>query len=240
MMRRSRASVAFGIAAGVLAAMPATAAAAQVDQRSDRAALTSYHSYLQGVSSRIPAVRKAESAFVSSISQRCAGALIPLKNVSTASANQAALFDFGEELGGSAFVVAYGTPSGEFAKMAVRLEKLHWSSPRTAKTVKRYVTAQEMLFAVAPGDVCTDAQALVASRAQTVPPGAAQWFAQFRGAAVAQQSAAAAFGKVLDEFQTPVDRSLVASDSALLRSLNGKLKGVADSGATHIVHALGL
>ena len=229
-----------GIAAGVLAAIPATAAAAQVDQTSDRAALTAYHSYLERVSSRIPVVRKAESEYVSSISQGCAGALVPLKNVSTGSVNQTALFDFGEELGGSAFVVAYSTPRGEFARMAGQLGRLRWSSPRIAKTIKRYVTAQERLFAVAPGDVCTDAQALVASRAQTVPPGAAQWFTKFSGAAVAQQSAAAAFAKVLDEFQTPADKSLVASDSALLRSLNGKLKGVATSGATHIVHALGL
>lgn len=239
-MRRSRTSVALGIAAGVLAAMPATAAAAQVDQTSDRAALSAYHSYLEGVSSRLPAVRKAESAFVSSISQRCAGALVPLKNTSTASVNQTALFDFGEELGGSAFVVAYSTPRGEFARMAVRLEKLHWSSARIAKTVKRYVTAQERLFAVAPGDVCTDAQALVASHAQTVPRGTAQWVAKFLLAATAQQSAATAFGKVLDDFQTSSDKSLVASDNGLLRSLTGKLKGVADSGGTRIVHSLGL
>jgi hypothetical protein len=149
MMRTSRTSVALGIAAGMLAAMPATAAAGQVDQTSDRAALTAYHSYLDGVGSRIPVVRKAESAYVSSISERCAGALVLLKNVSTASVNQTALFDFGEELGGSAFVVAYSMPRDEFARMAVRLEKLHWSSPRIAKTIKRYVTAQERLFAVA-------------------------------------------------------------------------------------------
>jgi len=240
MMRRSRASIALGIAAGVLAAMPATAGAAGVDQRSDRAALTAYHRYLEDVTARVPAVRKAESAYVSSISQRCAGALAPLKNASTSSVNETALFDFGEELGGSAFVVAYSTPRDQFAKMAVTLGKLHWSSPRTAKTVKCYLTAQDRLFALAPSDVCTDAQALAASHAETVPPGATQWIAKFRGAAVAQQSAAQAFGKVLDEFQIPADKSLVASDSGLLRSLSGSLKAVAKSGATKIVHALGL
>jgi hypothetical protein len=239
MMRRSGTSVALGIAAGVLVAMPATAAAA-LDQTSDQAALTAYHTYLKGVGSRILTVRTAESAYVSSISERCAGALVPIKNVSTASVNQTALFDFGEELGGSAFVVAYSTPRAEFARTAATLEKLHWSSPRIAQTVKRYVRAQERLFAVAPGDVCSDAQALVASRAQNVPPGAARWFAEFRPAALAQRSAAEAFGKVLDEFQTPADKSLVDSDNGLLRSLNAKLKGVANSGATNIVHALGL
>jgi hypothetical protein len=239
-MRRSRASLAVGIAASILAVVPATAGAAQVDQRSDRAALTAYRTYLEGVGSRFPAVRKAESAYVSSISNGCSGQLAALSDLSEASINQTALFDFGEELGGSAFIVAYGTPRGEFARMAMTLEKLRWSSPRTGKTVKRYVRTQERLLALAPGDVCTDAQALAASRVQTVPPGTRQWVAKFLGAAGAQQSAAEAFGKVLDQFETPSDKSLVTSDNGLLRSLTGKLKGVADSGGTRIVRVLGL
>jgi hypothetical protein len=239
-MRRSRASFAVGIAASMLAVLPATAGAAQVDQRSDQAALTAYHRYLEGVRSRIPAVRKAESAYVSSISTACSGQLAALRDLSEASVNQTALFDFGEELGGSAFVVAYGTSRGEFERLAMTLENLRWSSPRIAKTVKRYVTAQERLFSLAPGDVCADARALVASRVQAVPPGTRQWVAKFLGDASTQRSAAEAFGKVLDEFQTPSDKSLVASDNRLLRSLTGELKRVADSGSTNIVHALGL
>jgi hypothetical protein len=239
-MRRSRVSIALAVAASVVGALPATAAAAPVDQRSDHAALAAYHAYLQQVSARMPAVRNAESAYVSSISQRCGDALVPLKGASTASINQTALFDFGEELGGSAFVVAYSVPRAEFATLAATLRNLHWSSPRIAKTVKRYITAQDRLLALAPSDVCTDAQALVASSAQTVPPGTKQWVAEFLHAATAQQSAATAFGKVLDGFQTPADKSLVASDRALLQSLTGKLKGVASSGATRIIHILGL
>ncbi|HEX4281074.1 MAG TPA: hypothetical protein VHZ27_09930, partial [Solirubrobacteraceae bacterium] len=54
----------------------------------------------------------------------------------------------GEELGGSAFLVAHSPAHGPFAGLAARLESLHWSSPRTASTVKRYLTVQTSLFAL--------------------------------------------------------------------------------------------
>ncbi|HEX4282777.1 MAG TPA: hypothetical protein VHZ27_18550, partial [Solirubrobacteraceae bacterium] len=60
-----------------------------------------------------------------------------------------------------------------------------WSSPRTASTVKRYLTVQTSLFALAPSDVCTDARALAASGARTIPSGTAQWVAEFRSVAAA-------------------------------------------------------
>jgi len=239
-MRSSRTWGAVAIAASIMAVLPATAVAAGVDQKSDHAALTAYSSYLRAVDRRIPAVRKAESAYVSSIATGCAGALAPLANLSTASVNRTALFDFGEELGGSAFIVAYRPATGPFVRLAGMLRKLHWSSPVIGKTVKRYLAAQDALFALAPGDVCTDAQSLAASSAKTIPPGSAEWIAEFRRDAAAQESAAGAFAKVLEEFGNPADRVLVASDAALLRSLTGKLKGVATSGATKLVTTLGL
>jgi len=237
-MRRSRTSIAVGIAASILAALPATAAAAGVDQRSDHAALTAYRGYLHGIGARIPAVRQAESAYVSSISNSCAGALDPLNHASVSSVNQTALFDFGEELGGGAFIVAYSPAHASFATFAATLARLHWSSPRTASAVNRYVAAQDRLFALMPSDVCTDAQALAASGAETIPPGTAQWVAQFRRDAAAQETASQAFAKVLEGFETPADEALVASDNRLLRSLSGTLKRVSTSGATKILNTL--
>lgn len=237
-MRRSRTWVAVGIAASILAVLPATALAAGIDQRSDHAALTAYRSYLRGLAESMPAVRSAESAFVSSTSDGCAGALNPLNGLSTHSINQTAVFDFGEELGGSAFVVAYSPGRGPFATLSATLERLHWSSPQTAKIVSRYVIAQNRLFALAPSDVCTDAQALVASGAHTVPPSTGQWVAEFQHDTAAEESAAGPFAKVLEQFETPADKAIVASEDRLLQSLSGKLKSIATSGATKILNAL--
>ncbi|HUA03412.1 MAG TPA: hypothetical protein VMB27_05875 [Solirubrobacteraceae bacterium] len=230
--------MAVGIAASILAVLPATAAAASVDQRSDHAALTAYRSYLHGISARIPAVREAESAYVSSISNSCAGALNPLNHASVKSVNQTALFDFGEELGGGAFIVAYGPAHAPFASFAATLERLHWSSPRIARAVNRYVSAQNTLFALVPSDVCTDAQALAASGAQTIPPGTAQWVAEFAHDTTAQETASQGFAKVLEGFETPADAAVVSSDNRLLRSLTGKLKGISTSGATTLLNTL--
>ena len=140
-MGKDRTWMALGLAAAVLALWPAAAAAAQ-DQSSDHAALTAYHSYLAGVTARLPDARKADAAYVSSVSGRCPNVLASLKQAPAGSVNQTALFDFGEELGGDTGVVAYGPARAELAKMAGTLRKLRWSSPQATKTVKRYLTAQ--------------------------------------------------------------------------------------------------
>ncbi|HTP22117.1 MAG TPA: hypothetical protein VMJ65_21090 [Solirubrobacteraceae bacterium] len=235
-----RRSIALGIAAGIVAALPGTAVAAGVDQRSDQAALTAYHAYLEGVTARIPAAKQLDSAFVSSISDRCAGTLAPLTSASAASINQMAVFDFGEELGGSVDVVASGAARGELSKMATTLKKLHWSSPRSANTIKHYFAAEDRLFRLAPGDVCTDARALVASQGETIPPGTSQWLGKFEGDVLDEADAAQAFGTMLKEFESPADRGLAASDNRLLRSLTRRLQSVETAGATQAVRALGL
>jgi hypothetical protein len=235
-----RRSIALGITAGLLAALPGTAVAAGIDQRSDQAALAAYHAYLEGVTARLPAVKQLDSAFVSSISQRCAGTLAPLTSASAASINEMAVFDFGEELGGSVDVVASGAARGELLKMAARLKKLHWSSPRSANIIKHYFAAEDRLFGLAPGDVCTDAQALIASQGKTVPPGTSQWLGKFEGDVLDEADAASAFGTMLKEFESPADRGIAASDNRLLRSLTRRLQSVETSGATEAAHALGL
>jgi hypothetical protein len=229
-----------GIAVSMLAVLPATAAAAPVDQQSDHAVLGAYHSFLDGVIARIPAARRADAAFVSSVSSRCGGALAPLANASASSINRTAVFDFGEELGGAVGVVAYGPARGQLAKMAVTLKKLHWSSPRTANIVNAYLAAQRRLFGLEPGDVCGDAQALVASHAETIPPGTKRWLAKFRGAAATAQSTASAFRRLLKTFATPADDGLLATNNRLLHSYVGKLGNVASPDVTKLVGALGL
>lgn len=238
-MGRDRAWMALGLAAAVLALWPATAAAAQ-DQSSDHAALTAYHSYIAGVTARLPDARKADAAYVSSISGRCPNALASLKQAPAGSVSQTALFDFGEELGGDVGVVAYGPARAELPKMAGTLRKLRWSSPPATKTVKRYLTAQGRLFRLAPSDLCADARALVASHAETIPAGTSQWLARFKRAASAQQSAGASFAALLKQFETPADKGLAATDTRRFKHLEGSLEGVVKSSAVKLVHAFGL
>jgi hypothetical protein len=239
-MRRTRASIAVGIVVSVVAVLPATAGAAVIDQRSDQAALTAYRSYLQGAIARIPAARKAESAYVSTISQRCSGQLAALSDLSAGSVNRTALFDFGLELGGDVAITADAPARGPLATMAGTLTSLPWSSSRTARTVKRYLSAEDRLFGLAPSNLCADAQALVDSRAQSIPSGTAEWVAEFRGAASAQEAAARGFGRVLRKFETQADTALVASDNALNRQLFAALSGVVTSSAAKLISDLGL
>jgi len=238
-MGKDRTWMALGLAAAALALWPATAAAAQ-NQRSDRTALTAYHSYLAGVTARLPDARTADAAFVSSISGRCPNALASLKQAPASSVNQTALFDFGEELGGDTGVVAYGPARAELAKMTASLRTLRWSSPQTAKIVNRYLTAQSRLFGLAPSDVCADAQALVASHAESIPAGTSHWLAKFKRAVSAQQSAGASFTAVLRKFETPADRGLAAADNKLFKRLAGSVEGLVKSSAGKLVHVLGL
>jgi hypothetical protein len=63
--------------------------------------------------------------------------------------------------------------------------------------------------------------------------------AEFRSAAAVEGSAAGAFARVLEQFESPADAALVGSVSRLLQSLSGKLKGIATTGATKILNTLG-
>jgi hypothetical protein len=222
--RRWRALV---VATGVLAMLPASASAAGIDRTSDHAALNAYHAYLGGVMSRIPAVRAADGAFISSVSKRCRNALAPLRTAPASSVSTTALFEFGEELGGDVAVEAYRPARGELAKMAAALRRLRWSSPRTGKMVKAYLTAQGKLFRLAPSDLCTDARALAGSNAQRTPRGTIEWLAKFRSAIAAQQAGSRAFVAVLKRFEVPADKALVASDNRLFRHVVSSLQGVA-------------
>jgi hypothetical protein len=238
-MGKDRTWMALGLAAAVLALWPAAAAAAQ-DQSSDHAALTAYHSYLAGVTARLPDARKADATYISSVSGRCPNVLASLKQAPAGSVSQTALFDFGEELGGDTGVVAYGPARAELAKMAGTLRKLPWSSPQATKTVRRYLTAQGRLFRLAPSDLCADARALVASHAETIPAGTTQWLAKFGRAASAQQSAGASFVTLLKTFETPADKGLAATDSRLFKHLSGSIEGLVKASAGKLLHAFGL
>jgi len=235
-----RRSIALGIAASILAAVPASAVAAGVDQTSDHAALTAYHAYIAGVIAQIPAARKADAAFTDSITQGCPNALAALAGSSASSVNQTALFDFGLELGGDLAVTADAPARGRLAQFGASLEQLRWSSSQTARTIKRYLAAQSRLFGLAPSDLCADAEALVASHAQSTPPGTAAWVAKLRGAVLAREAATQAFGHVLRKFQAPADQALAASDIRLNRRLFAKLSGVVTSSATKLLANLGL
>ena len=232
--------LALGISASVVVVLPATAGAAQVDQRSDHAALNAYHTYLTGVIAHIPAARRADAAFAASITQQCSGSLAALGDLPAGSVNRTAVFDFGLELGGDLAVTADAPARGPLATMAARLKQLRWSRPQTAKTIERYLAAQSGLFGLARSDLCTDAEALVASHAQSIPPGTAQWVAELRAAAVSEEAAAKAFGKVLRKFETPADEALVASDNGLNRRLFAAQSGVVESSGAKLLKNLGL
>jgi hypothetical protein len=163
--------------------------------------------------------------------------LAPLKRLPASAVDTTALFDFGEELGGDVAVVSYRPVRGQLAQLAATLSRLPWSSPRTSRTVRRFVAAQRRLFGLAPSHLCADARALVASHGRRIPRGTAQWLTRFRGAVRAEQTVASQFMKVLERSDSP---RLLRENDRLFRHLDAALKGVKESDAEKIVSGLGL
>ncbi|MGN6868190.1 MAG: hypothetical protein ACTHMY_07285 [Solirubrobacteraceae bacterium] len=216
------------------------AGAAPVDAASDHAATVAYGQYLSAVVSRIPALRSADDAFISSVTMSCPNVLAPINLLPTRSVNKGAVLAFGEELGSDVLVAALGAERGAVGKLARSLAHLPWSSSQTSKTTKRYAASLRKLVHLMPSDICGDAQALASSNAQVTPRGTLRWLATFSRDVTAKTRGLAAFIKVLESYETSADQSLIKTNNRLVNRLNAATKSLAITEVPKLVSALGL
>ena len=237
-------AVALGGAPGASAAAPrdtqSAGAAAARDAASGRAALRAYRRYVRGLVSDIPAWRRADDAFVASISTGCPNALAATQVLTSSTANQGAVTAFGEELVIDLEVVARASDRVPLARMADTLSRLRWSSHATSVKVKRYVTSYRALLGLSTSDVCADAGALVTSDGQTTPPGTLRWLASY---ARAERPAAAtdqAFVRILNRFRSPADLPEIAAINRLSARAQSATESLLTAETPKLLSALGI
>lgn len=229
------------IVIGLIAVCPAAASAAPVNRASDRAALSAYHAYLNTLVSTVPAWRRDDNAYISSLAGKCGGVLAPLRHVPASSVNKQALLAWELEAGGDLDAVSvYPSSRPALGRMAASLAPLHWSSAGIRNVVSGFVGAERRLLALTPSNLCADSRVLAASHARRVAHGTAAFVSKFAHRVVAAGKAAGAFLAVLSRYASPSEHGLISSTNHLLHEFNAKIKALAGPEARKLVGVLGL
>lgn len=207
---------------------------------SDQVALRAYRRYLRGLVSDIPAWRRADDSFIASITTTCPNALAAINALPVSSINQSTLSAFGEELVADLAVMSSMPDRAPLVSMAKTLSSLRWSDHKTGLKIQRYISTTRTVSALAPSDLCADAQALAASDTQTTPPGTLQWVATYGRDANRAAAANAAFIKTLTRFESPADMPVAAAINRLGARLRSAIKAVFTAEAPKLLSALGI
>jgi hypothetical protein len=186
-----------------------SASATLVDKSSDVKATRAYATFLHSLVSRAPAWQTNGDAFIASITANCPNVLAAVNMLPLTASNAGGIRTFGEEMGSDLAAVSNAANKASFERLVHALSRLRWSGRATKSALTRFVAAGRVFLSVPPSDLCTDAQALAASSAQTTPPGTVTWLANDQRIINAQRRGLDGFIGVLKRFQTPADRRFV-------------------------------
>jgi hypothetical protein len=228
------------LAVGSLILWPAAASATPLNARSDHVALHAYQSYLHSLVSLGPAWRRADSAYVASVSNQCPHVLKALKNARPGTFSQNALVTFGLEAGGDLDAAAYPLADSALSKLASTLAQLRWSGSGTKAAIRRFLAAEDSLVHLAPSDLCADARALAAAHGRRTTAATRQWTNKFTHRATVATQDGATFRTVIERFATPAEHGTLTKINHLLGRWDSTVQGLANSVGKRLLTALGL
>jgi hypothetical protein len=223
----------------VVALGSASAGAAPADRASDHVAIRAFDRYLKASGASLPASRRADQAFVRSISARCRNVLAPLASRPASSVNAKALKLFVDE---SVFdlVDRSNAPIRQpFSRLAQTLSTLRWSSAGAAHAVAAFAPAERRVFSLAPSDLCADARAFRANPHIT-SAGTRRWVANWQRANKAAGRAAFRLGEVLGFFHGPADVGALRDIGRRANRLSAADKTLERAQETSLLGALGI
>lgn len=233
----ARLCLAVGVAVGALGS--ASAGAAPVDKASDHVAIRAFDRYLKASGASLTASRRADRAFVRSISARCRNVLAPLASRAAGSVNAKAVKLFVDESVFDLVDKANAPIRQPFSRLAQTLSSLRWSSAGAARAVAAFAPAERRVFSLAPSDLCADAHAFGANPHVT-PSGTRRWVAKWRSANKAAGRAAFRLGQVLGFFHGPADVGALRDIGRRANRLSVADKALERAQATSLLGALGL
>ena len=143
------------------------------------------------------------SALNARVQSECPGVLSAL-GASPSKARAAQLEALELEVEGTVAGAWAAPDAAQFAAFAATLRRLHWSMPAVNAKDRYELTAFQLRFAAAPGDVCADARAWQLSGFQTLSPSTLSF-------AKAEQARAAALVKLARQISRLAPHSTLAS-----------------------------
>ncbi len=244
----NRAAITALVAVACLAA-PAAASASDTgttitNRRADRTALNAYATYLQSLLSAKSAGVEADQTFASNTSTTCYRALEPITASQSVPAGTAtALTSIGDEIGADARLEFFSSATIPMSQLAATMATLHWGTSAPATTVRRFLTAQQTLMAMAPSNLCGDANT-VASEANaqqvSVPPATQTFLSAYASDSSAVNTRLTAFVKLLQSYATSSDRAVAVKIDLLAAKVDAVSTVAVTSGTKSLFHALGI
>jgi hypothetical protein len=235
------------IAAACLCA-PAAASASTVstaiNRHADRAALNAYATYLQALAAGKTSAADAEQLFSSTTTTTCYKALAPIATSQSVPAGTgSALTSIGDEIGADAGLQFLSTAQLPMSELATSLASLHWGSGGPSTTVKRFLTASEALMALAPSNLCGDANNVASQAGEqqvTTPPATLTFLSAYQAASTVANTRLTAFVKLLDNYATATDTAVATKIDLLAVKVNQVSTAAITAGTKSLFHALGI
>jgi len=238
------ACLAIPASASAAVATGASAASTVANRRADRAALTAYETYLQALVAGKPAGVEAENLFASNATSTCYKALEPIETSATVpTGTSAALTSIANEIGADAGLEFLTMAVSPMSQLATTLSTLRWGTSSPATNVKRFLSADEALMALAPSDLCSDALSVASqSTAQDVlaPPTTVTFLATYQADAALANTRLTAFVKLLDTYATVADKQVAAKIDLLAAKVNNLSTLAITTGTKSLFRALGI
>ncbi|HET9094370.1 MAG TPA: hypothetical protein VFN36_04735 [Solirubrobacteraceae bacterium] len=205
------------------------------NEQADRHVLLGYDVYLSALLAQVPNGTANDASFVALISSQCKGALTPLtqppNDVSTTA--QHTLTILGHEMGDDLSISFDAAALPAFTRFADVLAHQHWTRMSGASAVvRRYVNAVTTILAFTPSNLCLDASD--AELNPDVVPDATRAFVPAYVAASREATAAlAGLRNLMQLYEVPPERALIARISSLAAQLASQMKAaLLQSGAS--------
>ena len=185
----------------------------------NRKALNAYATYLTTVLEGASTAQAAATAYIATISgtNGCKSALAPLAQPSQQvnAAAQHTLTVLGQEMGDDLSITFDQSALPAFNKLATALLRLHWTRLSGAgQIVKHYVNAEIAVLSMLPSELCQNAL-LAGSYPAKVPDGTKTFLKSYDKASAIANLALANFTKMMQSYEIPAEKSLVARITTL-------------------------
>lgn len=201
----------------------AAAPVAPVDLLSGHRALIAYRIYLTGLLAAESSAQAGDTAFISTISglNGCRGALAPLTQPGSEldAAAQHTLTVLGQEMGADLALSFDQAALPAFTRLSTMLSRLHWTRDSGGYlSIRHYISAESTVLQLSASNLCQDA-ALAATSPDRVPSGTRTFLRSYNRASSTANLALANLTKLMQSFETPAEKGLIARIANLTAQL---------------------
>jgi hypothetical protein len=203
-----------------------TAAVLPLNYASNRRALNAYATYLTTLVSVTPSGDANDTSYIAAVSSQCKSSLAPLTQPSEQvnAAVQHTLTMLGEEMGDDLAINFDHAAAPAFSRFSSTLTHLRWTRlSGWPYAVRHYISSETAVLGLTESGLCADAN--TAELKPTVVPAATKVFIKsYTDASRQADNALASLTKLMQSYEVPSEKALVARITNLASQVAGQTK----------------